>query len=84
VPRERDTREVIDPVTGKEYSVDVIKNAGGVRVNVRDNEMGTTIQTGDPTPNLTIILDEARQVEETEHIVGGIKRAERDDDELER
>jgi hypothetical protein len=84
MPQKRDTREVIDPVTGKEYTVDVIKSAGGVRVNVRDNEMGTTIQTGALTPNLTIILDEARQVEETEHVVGGIKQAERDEDELER
>ncbi|MGD0106979.1 MAG: hypothetical protein ABSC06_23515 [Rhodopila sp.] len=53
----RETKEVIDPVNGQEYTVDVNTD----RVVVRDNDTGTAIESGSPTENVGIALDESRR-----------------------
>src|SRR5208337_4729643 len=58
-------REAIDPATGKDYTVDVYPDGQGQKVNVRDNDAGTVIQTGAPE-TLAVTMDEGERWVETE------------------
>ena len=59
--QERYTREVIDPVTRKEYTVNVAPYSWGYKCEVRDNEQGTVIQDGGVYPSFSVAMEDGRQ-----------------------
>jgi hypothetical protein len=59
--QERYTRDLIDPVTGKEYTLNVYPYSWGYKYDIRDNEQGTVIQDGGVNPSFSVALEDARQ-----------------------
>jgi hypothetical protein len=59
--QERYTRAVIDPLTHREYTVNVYPYSWGYKYDIRDNEQGTVIQDGGVKPSFDIAMEDGRQ-----------------------
>ncbi len=63
--QERYTRDVIDPVTGEDFTLNVYPYSWGYKYEVRDNAQGDVVQTSGLMPSLSIAMQEGLQWIET-------------------
>nr|WP_294567413.1 hypothetical protein [uncultured Rhodopila sp.] len=91
--QERYTREVVDPISGREYTVNVSPYSWGYKYEVRDNESGEVLRESNMQPNLNVAMEDAQSWIENRHNEihpGGFAADGRwidgreDDDEMER
>nr|WP_294512699.1 hypothetical protein [uncultured Rhodopila sp.] len=58
--QERYTREVVDPISGREYTVNVSPYSWGYKYEVRDNESGEVLRESNMQPNLSVAMEDAQ------------------------